>query len=84
MNSSNSSEPTLIDPAHTKRRTQTGCGKRGARPGHPGAARDLLPETRVDAVVEFGPELGPLCGLSLRDAPTLQASTSPVPIPSAP
>ncbi len=71
MNSQNSSKPPSSDPPQAKRGAKKSKrAKRGAPSGHPGAGRGLLPEERVDEVVEYRPEQCRRCGLSLADAPT--------------
>lgn len=68
MNSSNSSKPPSSDPPQAKRRANGRRGTRGAREGHPGAGRDLLPEERIDEVIEYRPEQCRRCGFSLAKA----------------
>jgi transposase len=71
MNSRNSSKPPSSDPPQAKRAGKKGRrGKRGAHEGHPGAGRELLPEERVDEVVEYRPEQCRRCGHALAGSPT--------------
>lgn len=59
-NSSNSSRPPSSDPPWRQRPGKPPTGKkRGGQPGHPGACRQLVPESAVDQVVVVCP---PACG----------------------
>jgi hypothetical protein len=71
MNSSNSSKPPSSDPPQAKRGARGQRSKRGARQGPPGVGRDLLPQERVDEVLECRAEQCRRCGLSLADAPAV-------------
>jgi transposase len=73
MNSSNSSKPPSSDPPRAKRRASGRRGMRRAREGHRGAGRDLLPEERIDEIIEYRAEQCRRCGLSLAQAPVVGA-----------
>jgi transposase len=70
MNSRNSSKPPSSDPPQAKRGVSGRRGKRGASKGHPGAGRKLLPEERIDDIIEYRAECCRRCGSSLASAPT--------------
>jgi transposase len=64
QHSSNSSRAPSSDPPQgpPKCRPRHSGRKRGGQPGHPGAARPLLPVERVDEVVVVAPEACRHCG----------------------
>jgi transposase len=70
MNSRNSSKPPSSDPPQAKRGVSGRRGKRGANKGHRGAGRKLLPEERIDDIIEYRAECCRRCGFSLASAPT--------------
>jgi hypothetical protein len=47
-----------------QRLPKTAAAGSRARPGYPGWGRDLLPEERIDEIVEYRAEQGRRCGLS--------------------
>jgi transposase len=70
MNSSNSSKPPSSDPpwapaSSGKKKKKKRKRKRGAQKGHRGHHRELLPEERVDHVVDCRPSACKDCGTSL-------------------
>jgi transposase len=71
QNSRNSSRPPSQDPpgARPGGAKTEGKGKPGARSGHPGRHRELLPTEQVDAVVARDPAACWRCGSSLAQSP---------------
>ncbi|GEM_PF-1367217 len=71
QNSQNSSRPPGQDPpgASPNGGKPKGEGKPGARPGHKGSHRELLPSDQVDAIVARDPASCLGCGLDLAQAP---------------
>jgi transposase len=70
-NSKNSSKPPSSDWPQAKKRAKKGRSlKRGTKQGHEGSGRTLLPQDRVDAVVEHRPEQCRHCGQPLEGVPT--------------
>lgn len=76
MDSTNSSKPPSSDPPQATpkgRRRRGSAKKRGGQSGHPGAHRSLVPEERVDEMVEHRPDACRHCHASLEGAPTVGA-----------
>lgn len=64
--SGNSSKPPSSDPPHLRfRRKKRKSGKGGGRTGHQGHHRKLLPQQRVDQVVDYLPQCCRCCGSML-------------------
>lgn len=68
LNSRNSSKPPSSDGPGGLNRSQrrASARKRGAQKGHPGAYRELLPESQVDAIHECAPPQTCECGAAVQ------------------
>src|SRR5262249_34210873 len=72
QNASNSSIPPSANPPGAPKpvvKTRTGR-RRGGQPGHPGHFRRRLPPERVDAVIDYLPEVCAACRAPLPVEPT--------------
>ena len=78
LNSTNSSKPPSTDPPGTPRKKKSPTGRpRGGQKGHPGSRRELLPEEKVDRVIDHYPEGCGRCGKHL---PSLEGCPVKAPV----
>jgi len=71
--SNNSSKPPSSDLGRRKVPKAPSGRKPGGQPGHPGTAREIVPDAQVDEVVDQDPETCANCGAPLESAARIDA-----------